>query len=284
MKPRLPEGGIELDPLGPAALEVERFHDHNVTLPRRPHRHDFHELFWTAAGVGHHLIDGDPFPVRAGTITIVGRGQVHVFERAEGFFGAVVRFGDELLGAGPATRADPAWLLARGGARTIGVPEDAASAVDAVVAALDAETRRAPDPRSDEIARHLLLTLLLWLERWYEADTAERDDADTQLFRRFSTVLERDYARHHDAAHYADALAVPQRTLTRALRAVTGKGTKELVRERVLLEAARLLRFSDLEVGEIAFRTGFDDRLYFSRAFRRAYGDPPSAYRARHRT
>lgn len=281
MKRRPPE--LELDPLGPVALEVERFHDHSVTVPRHPHRHDFHELFWTAAGVGHHLIDGEPFPVQPHTITIVGRGQVHVFERAEGFFGAVVRFKDELLSAGPAARADPGWLLARRGARTIGVPADASGAVEAVVAALDAETRRPPDPRRDEIARHLLLTLLLWLERWHDADAVARDDADTQLFRRFSTVLERDFARHHDAAHYADALAVPQRALTRALRAVTGKGTKELVRERVLLEAARLLRFSDLDIGEVAFRTGFDDRLYFSRAFRRAYGAAPSTYRARQR-
>ncbi|MDA0180397.1 AraC family transcriptional regulator [Solirubrobacter phytolaccae] len=281
MKQRPSERGIALDPLGPSALEVERFHDHNVVVPRHPHRHDFHELFWTHAGVGHHLIDGEPFPVQPGTVTIVGRGQVHVFERAVGLHGAVVRFGDELLHTG--ARADPGWLLARRGTRTIGVPEDAAGAVDAVVAALAAETRHPPDPRRDEITRHLLLTLLLWLERWYDADTAERDDADTELFRRFATVLERDFARHHDAVHYADALAVPQRTLTRALRAVTGKGTKELVRERVLLEAARLLRFSDLEVGEVAFRTGFDDRLYFSRTFRRAYGEAPTAYRARQR-
>lgn len=275
--------GIALDPLGPDALEVQRFLDHTVTVPRRPHRHDFHELFWTASGSGRHLIDGDPFEIRPGTVTIVGRGQIHVFERATGLNGAVVRFGDELLHSGPAARADPGWLLARRGSRTIAVPPSEADAIDALVRALDAEARRAPDPRRDEITRHLLLTLLLWLERWYDADPAERDDADTQLFRRFSTVLERDFARHHDAVHYADALATPQRTLTRALRALTGKGTKELVRERVLLEAARLLRFSDLDVGEVAFRTGFEDRLYFSRAFRNAYGEAPSGYRARHR-
>ncbi len=274
MRPRLPD----LDLLGPDALEVVRFQDHSVTVPRDPHRHDFHELFWTVAGGGHHLIDGEPHPVRPGTLTIVGRGQVHVFEEATGLNGAVVRFGDELLHAGPTARADPGWLLARRGARTIAVPPDAGDAIEAVIDALAAETRRAADPRRDEIVRHLLLTLLLWLERWYDAGD-ERDDADTQLFRRFSRVLERDFARHHDAAHYADALAVPQPALTRALRGVTGKGTKELVRERVLLEAARLLRFSDLDVGEIAFRVGFADRLYFSRAFRRAYGVPPSEYR-----
>ena len=38
-----------------------------------------------------------------------------------------------------------------------------------------------------------------------------------------------------------------------------------------MLEAARLLRFTDLTVGEIAHRVGYDDPLYFSRAFKRRH-------------
>jgi len=48
-----------------------------------------------------------------------------------------------------------------------------------------------------------------------------------------------------------------------------------------MLEAARLLRFSDLSVGEVAFRAGFSDQLYFSRAFKRHYGEAPMSYRDR---
>ena len=105
------------------------------------------------------------------------------------------------------------------------------------------------------------------MERWYDATRTERrdpDDADVQLYRRFDQVLERDFARHHDAAHYADALAVPAAQLSRALSHVTGRTTKQLITDRVMLEAARLLRFTDLTVGEIAFRAGFEDQLYFS--------------------
>src|SRR5205085_2263179 len=84
--------------------------------------------------------------------------------------------------------------------------------------------------------------LLLWLERWYDASRTQQrdaDDADLQLYRRFLAVLERDFARHHDAGHYADALRVPPAVLSRALSSVTGRGTKELVTDRVMLEAAR---------------------------------------------
>ena len=69
--------------------------------------------------------------------------------------------------------------------------------------------------------------------------------------------------------------------LSRALARVTGRSTKELITDRRMLEASRLLRFTDMTVGEVAFRAGFADQLYFSRAFKRHRGDAPKAYRER---
>jgi AraC family transcriptional activator of pobA len=134
--------------------------------------------------------------------------------------------------------------------------------------------------------RHVNCSCHLWTDRWYEATRTEQraaDDPDVQLYRRFSEVLERDYARHHDAPHYADALGLPQAALSRALVNVTGRATKELITDRRMLEAARLLRFSDMSVGEIAYRAGYGDQLYFSRAFKRQFTEAPSAYRERMR-
>jgi AraC family transcriptional activator of pobA len=166
------------------------------------------------------------------------------------------------------------------------VPAGDARRLEAAIELLAAETRRPPDSRSVDLERHFLAAVLLWVERWYDATRVEHRDADDpelQLYRRFTEVLERDFARHHDAPHYADALGVPQAALSRALAAVTGRTTKELITDRRMLEAARLLRFSDLTVGEIAFRAGYDDQLYFSRAFKRQFGEAPTAYRDRMR-
>jgi AraC family transcriptional regulator, transcriptional activator of pobA len=126
--------------------------------------------------------------------------------------------------------------------------------------------------------------VLLWVQRWHDAARAEHreaDDADVALHGRFTQLLERDFAYHHDAAHYAAVLGVPPSALSRALTQVTGRGTKELVTDRVMLEATRLLRFTDLSAKEVAFRTGFADPFYFSRAFKRHFGEAPSAYRQR---
>lgn len=250
---------------------------------REPHRHDYHELIWLRSGTGQHLIDGESLPARAGTITVIGRGQVHVFQRGQGLDGAVVRFGEELL-LGAAQRATPGWLLVGRGGRTVPVPSGEAEQLEAVITALEREIGRPADPETGELQRHLVSTILLWIERWYDASRAERPDADAaevQLHRRFARLLERDFAHHHEAGYYADALRVPAPALSRSLSQVTGRGTKELITDRVMLESARLLRFTDLTAQEIAQRVGYDDPLYFSRAFKRRYGEAPSAYRER---
>jgi AraC family transcriptional activator of pobA len=278
---------VSLDRLGAdAAVQVVWFDGARIGAARvrEPHRHDYHELIWVRDGRGQHRIDGAPVPVQPGTVTLIGRGAVHVFERADELTGAALRFGDALLlGDG---RVAPGWLLAGRGGRTVPVPPGEADMLEAAVRAIAAEAERPPDPRTPDLERHLLAAVLLWVERWYDAGRTERrdaDDAEVQLHRRFAGQLERDFRAHHDAAHYADALAVPPAALSRALAEVTGRSTKELVTDRVMLEAARLLRFTDASVGEIAHAVGFTDPLYFSRAFKRHAGSAPMAYRDRAR-
>jgi AraC family transcriptional activator of pobA len=264
-------GGVQVVTLHDAA-----FGDAVERGAREPHRHDYHELLWTSAGSGWHLVDGERFAVTPGTVTVIGRGRVHVFERAVGLHGAVVRFEPEVV------LDAPAWLVGGRGALTVEVPASEAPALESTLATLGAEAARPADACSGAVVRHLLSIVLLWVERWYDAARTERAD-EAGLYRRFVALLEQEFARHHDAGWYADRLALPQSALSRALSEVTGRTTKQLITERVMLEAARLLRFSELSVGEVAYRTGFEDQLYFSRAFKRRYGVSPTQYRDRHR-
>ena len=98
--------------------------------------------------------------------------------------------------------------------------------------ALSAETSRPVDSRSIDVQRCLLATLLLWVDRWYEEACTEQrgtDDADAQLYARFLSLLDCDFARHHDTGHYASALAAPAAQLSRVLARVSGRTSKELI-------------------------------------------------------
>jgi AraC-like DNA-binding protein len=62
-------------------------------------------------------------------------------------------------------------------------------------------------------------------------------------------------------------------------KAVTGERTaSEVVRARVLLEAKRLLAFTELPVAEVAAHLQFLDPSYFARVFRQNTGPSPAAY------
>ena len=162
---------LALDRLDGGAAQVVRLDGARFggAAAREPHRHDYHELIWIRDGRGHHSIDGATVPVRPGTVTVIGRGQVHVFEEGEALEGAVVRFREETLAEPGARRGTPAWLLAGRGGRTVVVPPGEHARLDALIDALGAELQRPPDEHSPELQRHLLSTILLWIERWYDA-------------------------------------------------------------------------------------------------------------------
>jgi AraC family transcriptional activator of pobA len=148
---------------------------------------------------------------------------------------------------------------------------------------LVAEIERPAGPESAELRRHLLASVLLWAQRWREAQLEGRGASgpDVELHREFVELLERDFATSHEAGHYAAELGTTTGTLSRLLTRLTGRSTKQLIMDRVILEAVRLLRFSDLSIKEIAARLGFTDQFAFSKAFKRQRGEAPLDFRER---
>jgi AraC family transcriptional regulator, transcriptional activator of pobA len=273
-EPTVDDLPAEADALQVIRLELDSIDAEEV---REPHRHAYHELIWVREGSGRHLIDGEPLDFGARTVTLIAKGQVHQFQRADGVIGMVVRFDDEWLSG------SRRWLFAGQTCTPVNVPEADASSFDALLDLLRVELERPAGPESGELRSHLLSAALLWAQRWREADLEDRGASrtDVQLHRSFLETLERDFMTNHEARHYAAELGVTTGTLSRTLTRLTGRTTKQLILDRVLLEAARLLRFSDLTIKEIAARLGFGDQFAFSKAFKRQRGEAPLDFRNR---
>jgi AraC family transcriptional regulator, transcriptional activator of pobA len=274
VEPTVDDLPAEDDALQVRALELEHIDEGDV---REPHRHAYHELIWVREGEGRHLIDGDPVEFGPHTVTLIAKGQVHQFARADHVRGLVVRFDDEWLAG------SRRWLFSGSGCTALNVPDDEADRFDALLDLLREEVERPPGPESAELRRHLLAAALLWAQRWREAqfEGGGATSGDVYLHRTFQETLERDFTISHEARHYAAELGVTTGTLSRVLVKLTGRTTKQLILDRVLLEAARLLRFSDLTIKEIAARLGFPDQFAFSKAFKRQRGEAPLDYRNR---
>ncbi|GAA4464090.1 two-component regulator propeller domain-containing protein [Nibrella saemangeumensis] len=73
-------------------------------------------------------------------------------------------------------------------------------------------------------------------------------------------------------------LGMSNTQLYRKLKALTGKGGNDLIRNIRLQRAARLLQTSGRQVAEVAYQVGFNDPNYFIRAFRKEFGVSPGEY------
>jgi AraC family transcriptional regulator, transcriptional activator of pobA len=273
-EPTVDDLPAEADALAVVRFDTQSIGDGEV---REPHRHAYHELIWIRDGRGHHLIDGEPVEFGPHTLTLIAKGQIHQFARADDVSGIVVRFDDDWLSG------SRRWLFSGQACSALHVPDGDADRFEALLDLLGEEIERPAGPESAELRSHLLSAALLWAQRWREAELegGGATGADVQLHRQFREALERDFTKSHEAGHYAAELGVTTGTLSRTLTKLTGRTTKQLILDRVLLEAARLLRFSDLSIKEIAARLGFSDQFAFSKAFKRQRGEAPLDFRGR---
>ena len=79
-----------------------------------------------------------------------------------------------------------------------------------------------------------------------------------------------------DANHLAEAMNMSRTQLFRRLKPVIKKSTAAYIRIIRLKKAKELLETTDLRVGEVAFKTGFETASHFSKVFNSQYGFNPS--------
>ncbi len=277
----------------------------------RPHALRFTEVALVTAGAGTLEIDGEALPVAPGRVLLTRPGEVRrwrlhpvgdaeatasaplaarllFFEHGfvDGFFGEA-----DFLATLPLAGLPPRH-------RSIALePGRFARLVDLVDDMRDELRRVQPDSHHAlraqtyrllvDLARERGGTLVRERERERDLER-DRDRAGAparadarDLVRRFTALVDAQFAHTERVACYADALGVTPRHLNRVVHARLGRTASDVIHQRLLREATRLLRHTALPVATVADTLGFSDASYFVRFFRRHAGLTPGAYRAR---
>jgi AraC family transcriptional activator of pobA len=103
-----------------------------------------------------------------------------------------------------------------------------------------------------------------------------------EIVARFRAAVEQQFRRNLPLDAYAKMLGVSPSRLRAACLKVAEQPPARMIRERRLLEARRMLLYSNVTIAETAYELGYDDPAYFSRVFTRNVGQPPRAFRKRH--
>jgi AraC-like DNA-binding protein len=98
------------------------------------------------------------------------------------------------------------------------------------------------------------------------------------LLREFNYLVEQHFKNEHSVSFYADKLFRSPKTLSNNF-AKLNRSPLQIIHQRIVLEAKRLLTYTDKTAKEIAYEIGFDDASHLSRLFKKYTSQSPSDYK-----
>lgn len=261
-------------------LLVERL-DHylekNYQKVHTQHGHDFYHLVLFTRGSGSHIIDFTSFTVQPYQLYFMAPGQVHSWYFRPGVDGYIVHFSAAFFHA---FLLDHDYLerfpFFSGESRdqVIDIPPDSRKQITEIFGYMLADVTR------HDMVRTLLLQLFLLTEKIAAPRGLQQVPQQKQLvLRNFRQLINKHFRSIKLPKQYAELLYITPNHLNALCQELLGRTAGELIRQRILLEAKRMLTNADMTVTQIAYDLNFQDNSYFNRFFRKYQGITPDDFR-----
>lgn len=252
-------------------------------IRQNQHRHTYFEILWVREGAGVHTIDFVDYPFQGPCLFLLSPQNIHTIRKFGKTRGGVIKFTPAFFPParfqdhmdGKLNVFDDVDVLP-----VINLTRKEASFIQKAFVDLNDEHTKGGYFTSDIV----MLYLEIFLLNVYEIKKKKFLNTgfkkiDFTRFRAFQQNLEENYKHHHKVGYYSNILGISSKTLNNITQKFTAKPPQDLIKERVLLEAKRLLYHTGLSVKEVAHAVGFDDSSYFIRFFKKNTKKSPGNYR-----
>jgi len=270
---------IEILPLA----ELMKREGENLILP---HRTNFYHIFLFEISHPVHFVDFEPIQIKPFSLLFIHKDRVHRFDKSLDYEGYVLIFTDDFYCN---SESDKKFLKTSilfnpiFEETILEIGQENFNQFHKVFQDIDDELRLPKEKAIPTILKNLLHNLLLKAEReitnpgFWE----QRRGADLDYAFLFMDLVELKFIKQKNVVEYARQIFISEKRLGQATSKVFGKSPKEIINERVLLEAKRLLGHSNLSIKEIGRELGFEDPAYFVRYFKKRTANTPVEFRER---
>lgn len=265
-------------------LRLEDFTRQTV-VGNQVHRHNYYMLMWVTSGTGTQLVDFKRFGMEPGRIFAMYPGQLHALETQGALEGFVLFFTAHFFNLRYHNHqlTEFPFFQPQAVCPFITLKPDAPETLqylrlwnDMLMEYESAKMDYA------KLLRSYLNIILIQYYRFYTEQYGEQsanDSGAADTVQKFQHLIEQEFMRKHKVRDYARELLISPNYLNSIAIKITGKQAGVLIRERIMLEAKRMLIHEKMTIAEIGHRLGFEDNSYFSRFFRKYEGDTPEAFR-----
>ncbi len=249
-----------------------------------PHKHNFYEICIFTGGTGEHDIDFKTWHITPPSIHLVYPGQVHLIHRGNNYQGYLIIFSREFLNlhfknpdiipgysSTPQTGRYPVLNFNNTGFEDFYL----------LISCIEKEINNKSHQTLEIIVSFLRIFFLKLSSKFADKykNNQHPPEPGENLSQSFHSLLETNFNNYHLVQDYAKLLGVSVYSLNNALKKHNRKTASELITDRLILEAKRLLAHSGMNTKEIAYLLNYDDPSYFSRIFRNKTGTSPSQFR-----
>jgi len=287
-KPELPSipvfklYGESLDWPTPDLLHCEtissRSREHEWEI--KPHRHaDLCQLLFVFKGQAELEIEGQRTQLQTPAIQVLPPLSVHGFRFSEDVEGFIVTLATPLISHLQAQLGESVQALACAESYPAGQDGDY---LNSLFMALQAEYN-GHQPAREMLMHSLVSVIMVWVSRQaiVRHKASQRPQRQREYLNGFIQLVEETYRQHVKVEDLAHRLGISVSHLNGTCRELAGQPALQIMHERQLLEAKRLLTYTSMTIYEMSELLGFSDPTNFTRLFRRRVGISPKAFRDR---
>lgn len=248
-----------------------------------PHRAQFYHLLWIEQGKGTHFVDFNPIPLTDNMLIFIPHNSVNKYDVEGVYKGKAILFTDAFFCKHTRDLHYLQSSILFSDLYDIATLKLSKDVQDLLLSfeVLEREFLREPDSAQYQLLHNSLYSLLLQAEREMRKQGFEelRSSANLDYLVLFKDLLEKNFAEFKSVHKYASELSISDKQLHKATTSLLDKTPKQIIDERVLLEAKRLLVHSNEAIKEIAYELGYDEPTNFIKYFRKHTGCTPSEFR-----
>lgn len=257
------------------------FEEHlkNIDAIHFPHRHDFYYLLFITSGKGTHTIDFKTYNIKNNQVFFMSPGQVHQWDIKPGAKGYTLFF-DKALFHSTNIRIEQEWSFFHNffDNALLLVPKQKQQQLIDVFELLLKENH-IHEKSHEAIIRNLISALLYKINDIMLSEKQLSESKHLNVIRKFELLLDKYFVTEHQLNFYANKLNITPNYLNALCNNTLDKSAKQLVNERLLLEAKRLLWHSNLNINEIADYLNFTSSSYFVRFFKKLENVTPQQFK-----
>lgn len=250
---------------------------------RRPHRASFYLIFWFKNGTPVHTVDFYPIHPQPDSFLFVRKDAVQFFDQQNAFETSTLLFTDAFFCE---TEQDHRFLQSSPlfndfSGKQGPVPIALTSQLRDIWVWMTQEEHHPADAFRAPLLRKYLYSFMLEAEREQlkQGKGIRMQGPNFEYFINFKELLEQHFRTEKGIGFYADKLFISAKVLTNVTHLMQSKTPKQIMDERVLLEAQRLLVHTENPIKTISLYIGFDETTNFNKFFKKHCGQTPAAFR-----